>query len=122
MASNFPSQLPSDNRGHYHLLGVSISASDEEIKKAYKAMALRYHPDKTLDSSSEEMMKKINSAKAVLLDPVKRSEYDEEHEDDCVGTAEFSLPHGKYHIKQSRTGVAGEADNACTAFRQWSVC
>ncbi|MGP1593959.1 MAG: DnaJ domain-containing protein [Treponema sp.] len=62
---------------HYEVLGVSRSASDEEIKKAYRAKALQYHPDKNQgNAAAEEMFKKINEAYSVLSDKNKRAAYD----------------------------------------------
>jgi molecular chaperone DnaJ len=57
----------------YDILGVSKSASSEEIKKAYKKLALQHHPDKGGD---EEVFKKISGAYSVLSDEQKRAEYD----------------------------------------------
>lgn len=62
---------------YYETLGVSKSASSNEIKKAYRKLALKYHPDKAQgDSSAEEKFKKISEAYAVLSDPQKRQQYD----------------------------------------------
>lgn len=62
---------------YYKLLGVSRKASDEEIKKAYRKLALKYHPDQTKgDKDAEEMFKKISEAYAVLSDKEKRQQYD----------------------------------------------
>ena len=62
---------------YYEVLGVSKTASDEEIKKAYRAKALQYHPDKNQgNASAEEMFKKINEAYSVLSDSKKRADYD----------------------------------------------
>lgn len=62
---------------YYKVLGVSKNASEGEIKKAYRKLALKYHPDKTKgDKSSEEKFKKISEAYAVLSDKKKRKQYD----------------------------------------------
>jgi curved DNA-binding protein len=62
---------------YYKLLGVDKNASESEIKKAYRKMAMKYHPDRTKgDKSAEEMFKKISEAYAVLSDKEKRQQYD----------------------------------------------
>lgn len=62
---------------YYKLLGVGKNASDEEIKKAYRKLAMKYHPDHTKgDKSAEEKFKQISEAYAVLSDKEKRSQYD----------------------------------------------
>jgi curved DNA-binding protein len=62
---------------YYSTLGVSKDASDKEIKKAYRKLAMKYHPDHTKgDKGAEEKFKKISEAYAVLSDKKKRQEYD----------------------------------------------
>ena len=62
---------------YYKILGVQKTASDEEIKKAYRKLAMKYHPDHTKgDKGAEEKFKKISEAYAVLSDKEKRKEYD----------------------------------------------
>ena len=62
---------------YYSLLGLKKNASDGEIKKAYRKLAMKYHPDHTKgDKSAEEKFKKISEAYAVLSDKDKRKEYD----------------------------------------------
>ena len=62
---------------YYKILGVQKNASDEEIKKAYRKLAMKYHPDHTKgDKDAEEKFKKISEAYAVLSDKEKRKEYD----------------------------------------------
>lgn len=61
----------------YEDLGVSKNASADEIKKAYRKLALKYHPDKNPDDKvAEEKFKKINAAYSVLGDEKKRQQYD----------------------------------------------
>jgi len=62
---------------YYNILGVKKDASDAEIKKAYRKLAMKYHPDHTKgDKGAEEKFKKISEAYAVLSDKDKRKEYD----------------------------------------------
>ena len=63
---------------HYASLGIEQTASTDEIKKAYRKLALKYHPDKNDgDKSAEEMFKKISDAYSILSDPDKKRKYDE---------------------------------------------
>ena len=63
---------------YYNLLNVSKSASADEIKKAYRKLAIKWHPDKNKgDASAEEKFKKISEAYDVLSDDKKRSQYDQ---------------------------------------------
>lgn len=67
-----------EQRDYYELLGVSRSADDGEIKKAYRKLAMKYHPDRNEDDkASEEKFKEVQKAYAVLSDKQKRSAYDQ---------------------------------------------
>ncbi len=61
----------------YHILGISPSASSEEIKKAYRALAMRHHPDRTFDSDSVMRFNAIQKAYELLSDHQKRTEYNQ---------------------------------------------
>jgi len=65
------------NRDYYKILGVNKSASNEVIKKAYRKLAMKYHPDRNKDNkAAEERFKEISEAYAVLSDPEKKKQYD----------------------------------------------
>jgi curved DNA-binding protein len=65
------------NKNYYEMLGVSREATPEEIKKAYRQLALKVHPDRNPgDRQAEEQFKEISEAYGVLMDPEKRRQYD----------------------------------------------
>jgi len=64
-------------RDYYEVLGVARTASEEEIKKAYRQLARQYHPDANQeDPGTEEKFKEIAEAYGVLSDPARRRDYD----------------------------------------------
>ena len=67
-----------DFKDYYKILGVSKSASPEEIKKAYRKLARKYHPDLNQgDNQAEQRFKEVNEAQEILSDPEKRAKYDQ---------------------------------------------
>lgn len=64
-------------RDYYDVLGISRDASEQEIKKAYRKMAKKYHPDVNSDADAEAKFKEINEANEVLSDPQKKATYDQ---------------------------------------------
>ncbi|MDD5731406.1 MAG: DnaJ domain-containing protein [Patescibacteria group bacterium] len=65
------------SKDYYKTLGISKSASADQIKSAYKKLAVKYHPDVNKDAGAEAKFKEINEAYQVLSDPQKKSNYDQ---------------------------------------------
>ncbi len=70
--------MPNQKRDYYEVLGVEKGASADELKKAYRTLAKKYHPDMNPgDKSAEEKFKEVNEAYQILSDPDKRAKYDQ---------------------------------------------
>ena len=70
--------VPASKRDYYEVLGVDKKASNDDIKKAYRKLAIKYHPDKNQgDKAAEEKFKEATEAYEILIDEKKRSMYDQ---------------------------------------------
>ncbi len=65
-----------EKRDYYEVLGIDRNATTEDIKKAFRNLAFKYHPDRNHEPEAEEKFKEINEAQEVLSDPQKRAAYD----------------------------------------------
>lgn len=63
-------------KDYYKILGIARGASDEDIKKAYRKLALKYHPDKNKEAGAEEKFKEVAEAYEILSDPKKKEIFD----------------------------------------------
>ncbi len=71
-----PGNRPESAQDHYATLGVSRDASPDDIKKSYRALITKYHPDRNHGPDAEWKTKEINEAYSILSDPEKKSNYD----------------------------------------------
>jgi curved DNA-binding protein CbpA len=99
---------------YYHLLGISHEASLEEIKKAFKKQALKWHPDRNSSPDAEEMMKLINEAYLLLKDKEARLKYDEEHK-------EFRKSQTKYKEASSENQDRSEKQTYKSNFHEYEI-
>lgn len=88
---------------YYEVMDVAEDASPDEIKKAYRRLARKYHPDVSSDAHAEEKFKTLGEAYEVLKDPDKRAEYDELRKHGAFASGQFNPPPDW----QSRAGFAG---------------
>ena len=102
----------------YKVLGVSRDASDEEVKRAYRRLAKKYHPDlHPGDKECEDKFKECSEAYEVLSDPDKKAKYDQFGHaafDQSGGGAGYGrFPDGRLRKRRRTAGVSG-------AFKRWN--
>jgi DnaJ-class molecular chaperone with C-terminal Zn finger domain len=95
-------------KDYYEVLGVGRSASDEDIRRAYRKLARKYHPDVSKEADAEAHMRDINEAYEVLRDPEKRAAYDRLAESVSAGQGGGARP--GWHWGFEFAGVPGAGD------------
>jgi len=88
-------------RDHYTILGLSSAATREEIRRAYRVLARRYHPDVNPGHKTAERFREISTAYEVLSDPEKRKQYDSERDLDETFASAFDRAHQAYRNQQA---------------------
>ncbi|HVX02332.1 MAG TPA: DnaJ domain-containing protein [Nitrososphaera sp.] len=96
-----------DSKGYYATLGVPERASQLEIKKAYRRLARKYHPDRNGTSHAEDMIKKINAAYEVLSDAHKRDQYDRSSFGDVIEQEARVEEEQQHHYEQENDNKGG---------------
>ena len=81
-------------KDYYKIMGVAPEAGADEIKRAYRKLARKYHPDVSDDPNAEDRFKEVGEAYEVLKDPAKREEYDQLRKGGWQGGQEFRPPPG----------------------------
>lgn len=104
-------------KDYYKTLNVPRDASDDEIKKAYRKMALKYHPDKNKDPGAEEKFKEIAEAYEVLSDSQKRHVFDMYGEEGLKGQVPPSQHGASFNMPEGFTAFSFHGDPRATFSR-----
>ena len=114
--------MPVEFKDYYKILGVAKDAKAEEIKKAYRRLARQYHPDLNKGADAERRFKEVNEAQEVLLDPEKRSRYDQVGPDweRFARGAPGGAPGGQGGFQWVFTGTPGAGSMGGEDFSQFS--
>lgn len=108
-------------KDYYRVLGIAAGASDDQVKKAYRKQALRYHPDKNTSPEAEEKFKEIAEAYDVLSDAKKKDLYDRFGEE---GNALVCLLSGSLNCLQTSFVVtlnASASGRYVACFHWWNL-
>ena len=89
-----------NQKDYYEILGVSKTASSDELKKAYKKRAIKFHPDKNKSKKAEEAFKKISQAYQVLSDPEKRRLFDQYGTEEEVREHYYQQHHQNFYNEE----------------------
>jgi DnaJ-class molecular chaperone len=96
-------------KDYYHVLGLMPDTSQDEVKRAYRRLAMQHHPDRNRDDPhSEDKLKEINEAYRILGDPVKRWAYDQ-----------IRIPHAQAHPFMSSRFVHIDLETLLQRFTGW---
>lgn len=113
-------------KDYYQTLGLARGASDEEIKRAYRRQALRYHPDKNKEPGAEEKFKEIAEAYDVLSDPRKREIFDRYGEEGVCARVAAPPPFDRRgnrgtaaRLRHPGRGIAGGTPGAASSPALW---
>ena len=90
-----------NKRDYYEVLGISKNASDDEIKKAYRKLAVKYHPDRCKDADAKDKFQEISEAYATLSDKDKRAQYDQFGFDGPNGNSGFGSGFNPFDLFRS---------------------
>lgn len=102
------------HKSHYHVLGVASDADDAAVKRAYRQLALRLHPDRNCAPGADDAFKRLGQAFVVLSDPPRRAHYDQ------FGTDGPEQPPVRTGVRRRRRGRPGAAPTQGQQFHQFA--
>ena len=97
-----------EKKDYYDILGIEKTADEAQIKKAYRKLAIKFHPDKNKAKNAEEAFKKVNQAFSVLSDKNKRKNYDMFGTEEGIGMSSMPADFNPFDIFEQFFGDMGE--------------